>query len=310
MKSLKLSLIVLLFFSFCSFTHLYAQLKDTVIIYDTVYITDTVWAEEPVSLEKMNHMDSEKLLAYIPSKMKEIEPESLYSFKNLEFNISDESRKIDWSQYRDHLNFFVKGNLAAQTHWVSKKFGKDGELPIISSGFGAGSRYNLNNWLAFEPKLAFIQKGCQLGYLYDSIDNQGRTRTKIGLEGYQNRFNYLSADFLLKIGKNGSSKFSPYIYAGLRGDLLLWHKIDYLVDYLDFEYIDFNKYYTQSTDYKDFHRLNYGWVFGFGSEVGNMWFIQFEVNNDLGYVAKGYRFRAQNIVASINIGLYIGAFVK
>ena len=280
----------------------FGQAVDTLVVYDYVHVTDTVWIEEPVRLQTMNLINFKELSFFQEQDPQSQEEESLHFSANTEFNCLASTGSIGWTQFRDHLNFFVKANAAMQTHWVDKTYGKDGEFPILTAGLGVGSKYNVNRWLVIEPKLAFIQKGCQLGYLYDTINSKGITKTKIGYEGYQNRFNYLSADLILKIGKNSSTKFGFHLYGGLRGDVLLWDKIEYHVDVSPYSSLESM---ASDTEYENFRRFNYGWVAGLGTEVKNKWFIQFEVNSDIGYAVKAYSFRAQNLMASINAGVYL-----
>ena len=190
-----------------------------------------------------------------------------------------------------------------------EEYGKFGEgfLPIL--GFGINYTYSINSFIFFRPQLTYIQKGCSYrGHVL--IENTGNSTTiLVGDMGekfkYNNRFHYLTGDLLL-IFKINKWKTKPYIQTGLRNELLVIYNIDYDIDQFSSNQVTFGLFktsYPNNTNYKDFNRLNFGMVNGFGLEFKKRWYIELDTNFDFGYVVKNTDLKVRNLISTFTVGI-------
>jgi hypothetical protein len=339
---------ILFIFLFFSTTNVYSQKQDTVVVYEYIFKTDTVWLEskpvhDTIVIQQMPSLEDATLLidtatqkadllyfssgkgATIPinriiltdyqQKLKNMKKIAFLGLTFLALN----SGSYAQTGFLKNLSLFVKGNLATQLHsypniesnvnvdfpTTEKEFGTCAEQFLPSIGVGFASQLTLNHYFSFNPKLSYIQKGCS-----EPVSN-GKYYIyypKIGAEiGYdtndkniQNRFHNLSLDLIFKVGNNQYKKFQPSFYAGIRGDVLLLDSVKYNIDLFDY----------QNSCYTNFNRFNYGLVSGFGFEMNHNFYLNIEMNKDLGYLVKNHWLKVQNLIFSVDLGIYLNKLTQ
>ncbi len=189
-----------------------------------------------------------------------------------------------------------EGNRPPQSE---EEFGTYLEEFLLTPGLGISYNHRLNKWLTLTPKLSYLQRGCREEihggqYSVKVADMNAISIVKTDKRFLRNRFHYLSGDLVLKASFFRSSRTQPYFYSGIRGDLLLFKQIAFDID-------NFNR---EQSGYTDFNRLNWGIVNGLGLDVNKKWYLQIEMNNDLGYLVNNQILKVRNVAFSVSVGRY------
>jgi len=196
---------------------------------------------------------------------------------------------------------FISYNDEPARNWTSEKeYGKQGEAPIAIFGVGINKSYVLNSWLTFRPQLSYQQKGCSSGVISSSEVNLDGTRSDTEYKD-NNRFHYTAGDALFLFNFS-QKKVHWYLQSGLRAELLISYNIPYDIDhYAGNE--DPNR--RNSTDYRDFNRVNIGLITGIGVDFNKQCYLELNVNNDLGYLKNNKDFKVRNLIAFFSLGFTI-----
>ena len=309
-----------------------AQNADTVVVYEYVYVTDTVWEEAPardtIIISQLNPIENATLIIDTTSKKADLVIFSSTGSATIPINciiLSDQQQNFKsmkriaflgltllalntagyaQNEFKENLSIFIKGDIASQRinelldndrYWYRANEG------LLTPGLGIASQMKINKFVTFKPSLSYIQRGCirpVYGGKYKVYSPEVDSYTYVNTNDkyIQDRFHYMSIDLILKIGNNLYRRFQPSFYAGLRGDLLLWKNLEF-----DPIYHSVNVH----PSYQNFNRFNFGWVSGFGLEVKHKWFVEAEMNSDLGYLVKNESLKVKNIMLSVNLGIYL-----
>jgi hypothetical protein len=170
---------------------------------------------------------------------------------------------------------------------------------LWTPGFGISYNHKLNNWLAIVSKSSYLQRGCRKeifgGQYIVKIPEMNAIRVvKTNERFLRNRFHYLSCDLVLKASLFRSSRTQPYFFSGIRGDLLLFNKLAFDIDNVN----------REQSGYTGFNRWNYGIVNGIGVDFNKQWYMQIDMNNDLGYLVKNQVLKVRNVAFSATVGTY------
>jgi len=193
---------------------------------------------------------------------------------------------------------------------TEEEYGIQEEDLLFSYGVGINYNYHLNNWISFIPQVSYQQKGASeraIGAVSGVIERSCK-------HIYNNRFHYLSLDFLVKFKIKTWDKFAIYFQTGMRNDILLGHSLEYDLD--EFSGNDFRRRleeegnlkhtnYPENSGFVGFNNYTLGLANTLGLEFKKGLNIGFEVNPDLGYMTKNDKMKVRNILFSINIGYRI-----
>ncbi len=308
-----------------------AQNADTLVVYEYVYVTDTVWVEparDTIIISHLNPIDNATLIIDTTSKKADLVIFSSTGSATIPINcikLSDQQQNFKsmkriaflgltllalntagyaQNEFKENLSIFIKGDITNQrfNSLLDKDiyWGREYD-ELMTPGLGIASQMKINKFVTFKPRLSYIQRGCKQHvyngrYKVYSPDVDSYPYVNTSDKYIHDRFHYMSIDLILKIGNNLYRRFQPSFYAGLRGDLLLWKNLEF-----DPIYHSVNVH----TSYQNFNRFNFGWVSGFGLEVKHKWFVEAEMNSDLGYLVKNESLKVKNIMLSVNLGIYL-----
>jgi hypothetical protein len=309
-----------------------AQNADTVVVYEYVYVTDTVWKEAPardtIIISQLNPIENATLVIDTTSKKADLvifsstgsatipinciilsdQQQNFKSMKRIAFLgltlLALNTASYAQNEFKENLSIFIKGDISNQR--LNSLLGNDfywyiGNEYLLTPGLGIASQIPIDKFISFKPSLSYIQRGCSKSvqdgiYFIYSPDVNSHIAVYTNDRHIQDRFHYMSIDLTLKIGNTLYRKVQPSFYAGLRGDLLLWKNLEYDAD----EHAMY-----ENTNYKNFNRFNFGWVSGFGLEMKHKWYVEAEMNSDLGYLVKDESLKVKNIMLSVNLGIYL-----
>jgi len=309
-----------------------AQNADTVVVYEYVYITDTVWVEAPtrdtIIISQLNPIENATLVIDTTSKKADLVIFSSTGSATIPINciiLSDKHQNFKsmkriaflgltllalntagyaQNEFKENLSIFIKADITNQRfNSLLDKYiywGREYD-ELMTPGLGIASQMKINKFVTFKPRLSYIQRGCKQlvyngQYKVYSTDADSYTYVNTNDKYIQNRFHYMSIDLTLKIGNNLYRRFQPSFYAGLRGDLLLWKNLEFDAN---------DRFRNGRIGYQNFNRFNFGWVSGFGLEMKHKWFVEAEMNSDLGYLVKNESLQVKNIMLSVNLGIYL-----
>jgi hypothetical protein len=316
----------MLFFALLFSGSAFSQQPDTIVVYEYIYKTDTVWVEsqptrDTTDLRQLQNVDDATLIIDTTNNKTELVIFSSGKRATIPINriILDgnqnqpEMKKITFlgltilaisstvnaqNGFSDRIGFYLKGNAVTQ---VYKRFDDSDKYYTAeeirpSLGFGIKYEHNLNKTFSVVGNLGYLQRGCyQSSYKITYFYQDGRTEEKTIAEKV-NRFHNINLDALLKISVRKNKVINPYLYTGLRGDFTVAKSIEYEIE--RFSPIG-------NSSYTGFHAFNFGVVSGFGVDFNKRIFLEFELNNDLGYLLKNDVLRVKNLMGSITLGFYL-----
>ena len=166
--------------------------------------------------------------------------------------------------------------------------------------YGVGIAYQRDIFKNTAVRLGtnYVRKGCQEDSQFEffGLSDTYQERT------LKNYFDYIGVDILLKRYLSKPRFLRPYAYAGGRADYLLKTKMASLIwpQTLSEPYKSYN----------NFNKLSGGWLFGLGTEINQVLFLEFEVNKDLTKVINIERLVVKNWVWSLNLGININELCK
>jgi hypothetical protein len=313
----------LLLLALLSFSSAFSQLPDTVVVYEYVYKTDTIWLE-PIStrdtliIEKLESIEEASLLIDTISNKASLQffssgASATIPIKGIIYHVNQkqpEMKKITFlgltllaittvnaqNKFNDHFGFYVKGNAVTQ---IFKKYNDTDKYYTAESirpspGFGVKYEHNMNKTFSVVGNLGYLQRGCyQPSYSSYFSLNGGPWEEKI-IPKKVNRFHNINLDALLKISFRKNKVINPYLYTGLRGDLTFAKSIEYEIGHPN----------PNDNSYSGFNAFNFGTVNGFGVDFNKRISLEFELNNDLGFLLKNDILRVKNLMGSINLCYY------
>lgn len=319
-----------------------ASSPDTLVVYEYVHITDTIWIDSKLEPLKTNVTTPKfSQIGEIRTQIELFSDNNCATISKNDIILSnqqlsnDDMKKLTFlglalftlnsaaiaqADYINTFGVYLKGNVASQTHWypgisqyidyfyehnsigyineesyTEKNFGRYATNNLATLGFGLRYEHSLNQRFSLVSNAGYLLRGCTDGRknLISQETYPGGTVSLTERSAQKNKFHNASADVSLKWRNKNKRTLNPYLYAGLRFDYTLARRIEYKIDYR-------NPF--PGSSYKDFNNFTYGLVYGAGTSIKQLFFIELEANSDIGYVVNNDILRVRNLLFSVNLG--------
>lgn len=319
---------------------------DTMVVFEYVHITDTIWTdnkpellETDITLLKCSQFDELKTqLKPFPGNNCATIPNNNIILSNQQVN-NDNMKKLTLlgltlftlnsvilaqNVFKNTLGIYLKGNAASQIHWypginqyidyfygenptgyinedyyTEEEFGRYATNKLLSMGIGICYEHTISKRFSLVSNIGYLQRGSSEGKTKIEQENYNGTVILTEIQKKENIFHNATVDIRLKWRNKNKRNVIPYLFSGLRVDYTLARNIEYQIDKA-------NPFPESS--YKDFNRLNYGIVYGAGLSIMQNFYVETEINNDIGYLVNNNILKVRNTLFSINIGYKFLAF--
>lgn len=338
--------ILIIFFCIVCAVKTKAYQPDTMVIYEYIHITDTVWAEpETIPLKAIQTIvnintpvdKNTQLKSFSFSNSATNSPNNIIlsnkqqnndSMKKLTFwgltFLALNSAAIAQPVSKNTLGIYLKGNAVSQTHWypginryidyfynenptgyinedlfTEENFGRYATNNLLSIGIGICYEHTISKRFSLISNIGYLQRGSSEGKTKIEQENNNGTVILTEIQKKENIFHNATADIQIKWRNKNIRNVIPYVFSGLRVDYTLTRNIEYQIDKA-------NPFPESS--YKDFNAFNYGIASGVGLTIMQNFYIETEMNNDIGYLVNNNILKVRNTLFSINIGYKFLAF--